>query len=99
MRIEVFVKNPQSGVYESLQGECNPLYFAVSELLDERLDEVRLVLHNSLTGHYRPTIEVRIDIYEPPPDNSELNGLILAESIYTIVGNDNTEEFITTSTT
>lgn len=36
---------------------------ATSELLDEQLDEIRLVLKNSTVEHYPPTTEVKIEFY------------------------------------
>lgn len=58
---------------------------ATSELLDEQLDEIRLVLKNSTVEHYPPTTEVKIEFYA----DGELE-----ETLYAIVADGRGKEYL-----
>lgn len=61
-RIEVLINN--NGTWESVKNKANVVGLTISELLDEALDEVRMVIKNSTTKNYSPLTDVRIDFYE-----------------------------------
>lgn len=55
--IKVYVK--QNNEYVPIEG--NVVNLTVSELLDEQLDEARLIITNSLVENYPPTTEFAIE--------------------------------------
>lgn len=81
-RIEVFIE--QNGEYQSLKGKSNVVNFTCSELLDEALDEARLVIKNSAIKNYAPMTKGRIDFYE---DN------IKVDEVYFCVGEPKSDEY------
>lgn len=55
--LEVYVK--QNGVYTEVIG--NIVNITLDELLDEQLDQARLVIVNSIVDNYPPLTEFRLD--------------------------------------
>ena len=82
-RVEIFIQDPITLEFESIKGKANAVSLTGSELLDERLDEARLVIKNSTVKRYPPLINVRIDFYEDD---------IKAESEYYVIGNPKSAE-------
>jgi hypothetical protein len=85
---EVFVK--QNGEYVSLKGQANIDCIDGGDLLDEQLDELRLVIKNSLVEHYPPLTEFKI-VLKSIENGTETIDRVL----YMVVGNDNPTEFST----
>ena len=83
-RIEVYFLN--NGNWESIKGKANVVNFTNTELLDEALDEARLVIKNSAVDFYAPTLDVKIEFYE---DNA------LVDTIYYIIANPKRDIYAT----
>lgn len=82
-RIEVFIKD-SNGTYVSVKGRANVVNTTTSLLLDEALDESRIVLKNSSIANYKPLTRVRVDHYEDET---------LVDSDFFIIGNPKTDEY------
>lgn len=85
---EVFVK--QNGEYVSLKGQANIDCIDGGDLLDEQLDELRLVIKNSLAEHYPPLTEFKIVLKSIENDTETIDRVL-----YMVVGNDKPTEFST----
>lgn len=81
--LEVFVK--QNGAYTKIEG--NIVNITVDELLDEELDQARLVVMNSIVDNYPPLTEFRLDYIK---DN------IVIKRLYMISGDPTSTEYLTT---
>ena len=58
--VKVYVK--KNGVYTEIEG--NVVNITTEELLDEQLDQARLVVINSPVDNYPPLTEFRIEYYK-----------------------------------
>lgn len=87
---EIFIK--ENGQYVSLKGSANVVEISGGELLDEQLDELRLVIKNSIVDTYPPLTEVKIVLKTVDIEN---NTETIDRILYLIVGNDSTTEYST----
>lgn len=81
--IKVYVK--KNGAYTEIEG--NVVNITTDELLDEQLDQARLVVMNSPVDNYPPLTEFRLDY--------EKNGTVI-KSLYMISGEPTSTEYLTT---
>lgn len=81
-KIEVFIDN--NGTWESVKNKANVVGLTVSQLLDEALDEARMVIKNSANKNYSPLTDIRVDFYE---DN------IKVDEEYFCIGDPKSEEY------
>ena len=89
INFKVYIK--KNGVYQSIHDNedmtqnANAVFpFTVSQLLDEQLDEARLIIKNSPDEYYEPLTEVKIELLE--------NSNVIKE-YYFVIAQDNAFEF------
>lgn len=89
INFKVYIK--KNGVYQSIHDNedmtqnANAVFpFTVSQLLDEQLDEARLIIKNSPDEYYKSLTEVKIELLE--------NGNVVKE-YYFVVAQDNAFRF------
>lgn len=81
--LKVHVK--KNGAYTEIEG--NIVNITLDELLDEQLDQARLVVMNSIVDNYPPLTEFRLDYIK---DNTVIKRL------YMISGDPTSTEYLTT---
>ena len=81
--LKVYVK--KNGVYTEIEG--NIVNITLDELLDEQLDQARLVVMNSIVDNYPPLTEFRLDYTK---DNTVIKRLFM------ISGDPTSTEYLTT---
>ncbi len=81
--LKVYVK--QNGAYTEIEG--NIVNITVDELLDEQLDQARLVVMNSIVDNYPPLTEFMLEYTK---DNTVIKRL------YMISGDPTSTEYLTT---
>ena len=79
--VKVYVK--KNGIYELMQGNIADIVTA--EMLDEQLDEARLIVTNSPVENYPPLTEFRLDFLD---DNT------VVKRIYMISGEPKATAFV-----
>lgn len=82
--LKVYVK--QNGVYTEVVG--NIVNITLDELLDEQLDQARLVVMNSLIDNYPPLTEFRLDYTK--------DGTVI-KRLYMISGDPTSTEYLNPS--
>lgn len=81
--LKVYVK--KNGIYTEIEG--NVVNITTDELLDEQLDQARLVVMNSLVDNYPPLTEFKIEYYTDG---------VLKGADYFISGEPTSKEYLTT---
>ena len=79
--VKVYVK--KNGVYTEIEG--NVVNITIDELLDEQLDQARLVVINSIVDNYPPLTEFRLDYTK--------DGTVI-ERLYMISGDPTSTEYV-----
>ena len=81
----VYIK--ENGIYNKINA-VSVFPFNFGQLLDEQLDEARLIIKLSQNKHYEPLTEIRIDFLNRDGDKSNV-----LESKYFVVAQDKSREF------